>query len=108
METDNVEFDADTRSLSSAMYSDILSVYPNVNGYTAMRHTLTGSPFIQVICRLLNNKETTNRYEVKQILNLAGETLRESKNEVEKVGPVIQTLETTDTGMTKSLYFPER
>ena len=98
--------------MTKLTFTDLITVYPNLDEYASVRKHEQGSWFIQGMCKILDNKEITNTFEIRDILDKVAEEVSQKRDKVKVDGgerdDIVQTSEYVVTGMTKKLYFPNR
>ncbi len=55
--------------LAKSLFSDMITVYPNVDEYASIRKADEGSWFITALCKVFDNRVYTNTLDIKELLD---------------------------------------
>ncbi len=58
-----------TATLAKTKFSDMISVYPNVDEFASVRKENEGSWFIKAFCDVMDDADNTNCLEICELLN---------------------------------------
>ncbi len=101
--------------MAKMQFTDMVTVYPTIEGYSAMKAKNSGSWFINALCQILDNPKITNVHELSEILDKVSLKLSspEYRGHVRDCNGklhdnVVQTSEYTVTGMSRKFYFAIR
>ncbi len=101
-----------SQRMSRLKYSEMIVVYPTVDLHAAVRKP-EGSWFVHSLCEVFGDRDLTNAYELRDLLDKVCIRLSHFKDDVNvgngfKYQDVVQTSEYVVTGMSKKFYFPLR